>query len=201
MDLRQRKTRAAIRRAFLELRAGRDLSQITVRELAERAQVGKATFYLHYHSVHDLSRQLQREVVERIVSAVGDPADFLVEPDRVSRRLLDAFEGSQGLVDVLFSGEQAAVLGWSIEEAVRSRMRAGTGATALGDARTSALLTFAIQGGYYAYLRSVRGAGERGDGGADGTGEAADPALREEVVAAVAEASRAVVALVGGRPA
>ena len=55
MDLREKKTRASIRRAYLELRAEKGAGRITVRELADRAQVGKATFYLHYRSIYDLS--------------------------------------------------------------------------------------------------------------------------------------------------
>ena len=47
MDLRQKKTLAAIRTAFLELLGKKPLEKITVKELAEKAQISKATFYLH----------------------------------------------------------------------------------------------------------------------------------------------------------
>ena len=67
MDLRTRKTRRALRGAFLEMRATRPLEKVTVRELCERAEISKATFYLHYHSVVDLSRELQEAVVSDIV--------------------------------------------------------------------------------------------------------------------------------------
>ena len=45
MDLRQKKTLAAIRTAFLELLGKKPLEKITVKELAEKAQISKATFY------------------------------------------------------------------------------------------------------------------------------------------------------------
>ena len=55
MDLRQKKTLAAIRTAFLELLGKKPLEKITVKELAEKAQISKATFYLHYQDIYDLA--------------------------------------------------------------------------------------------------------------------------------------------------
>ena len=43
MDRREIKTRQAIRNAFLALRARKPLERITVKELAEQAQISKAT--------------------------------------------------------------------------------------------------------------------------------------------------------------
>ena len=46
-DLRVVKTIAAIKRAFDELICEQDFERITVKELCERAQINKKTFY-HY---------------------------------------------------------------------------------------------------------------------------------------------------------
>ena len=110
MDLREKKTRASIRRAYLELRAEKGAGRITVRELADRAQVGKATFYLHYRSIYDLSEALQREAIGMIVAGIEEPAALLTAPDRASWQLFSSFEKHRELIDVLFRGEQAAVL-------------------------------------------------------------------------------------------
>ena len=50
MDRRQRKTRMAIFKAFTELLADSDFSQITVGQIIERADVGRATFYAHFET-------------------------------------------------------------------------------------------------------------------------------------------------------
>ena len=123
MDLREKKTRASIRRAYLELRAEKGAGRITVRELADRAQVGKATFYLHYRSIYDLSEALQREAIGMIVAGIEEPAALLTAPDRASWQLFSSFEKHRELIDVLFRGEQAAVLSQGIEEAVRERLQ------------------------------------------------------------------------------
>ena len=51
MDLRIQKTRQNIFQAFIELREKYPLEKITVKELTERAQISKQTFYLHYRDM------------------------------------------------------------------------------------------------------------------------------------------------------
>lgn len=71
MDLRERKTKRAIKDAFLQLRVKKPLERIRVKELSELAQISKATFYLHYKDIYDLSEQLRNEVVQDIMGAVA----------------------------------------------------------------------------------------------------------------------------------
>ena len=58
MDLRIQKTRQNIFQAFIELREKYPLEKITVKELTERAQISKQTFYLHYRDMYDLSERI-----------------------------------------------------------------------------------------------------------------------------------------------
>ncbi|MDO4846012.1 MAG: helix-turn-helix domain-containing protein, partial [Oscillospiraceae bacterium] len=53
-DLRVVKTIAAIKRAFDELICEKDFERITVKELCERAQINKKTFYHYYSSLDEL---------------------------------------------------------------------------------------------------------------------------------------------------
>lgn len=59
MDLRTAKTERAIRSAFLELRAKKPLERITVKELCQRAEIHKSTFYDHYEDLYALSDALE----------------------------------------------------------------------------------------------------------------------------------------------
>ena len=62
MDRRQRKTREAIFAAFVELLSKKDFVQITVGEIIDRADVGRATFYAHFETKDYLLKELCSEL-------------------------------------------------------------------------------------------------------------------------------------------
>ncbi len=150
MDLREKKTKRSIQNAFLQLRAHKALERITVKELSELAEISKATFYLHYKDIYDLSDQLQNEVIQQILNTITRPELFLSSPAQFTKDLYTAFYAQQNLIDILFSGAQASVLPLRIEEKMREYIYQIVPNTR-EQARLSILLSYQIQGGYYAY--------------------------------------------------
>ena len=80
MDLRIKKTKRAIRSAFYELIKEKPLEKITVREIAERAEINKTTFYAHYETVYDLVDQLEQEAVAEVISQLNTAQGLLSSP-------------------------------------------------------------------------------------------------------------------------
>ena len=77
MDRRQRKTRGAIFEAFVALLSKKHFNQITVGEIIELADVGRATFYAHFPTKDFLLRDLCEELFGHIFSAeAGDAGRF-----------------------------------------------------------------------------------------------------------------------------
>ena len=66
-DLRYIKTERAIRKTFHELLQEKDISRITVKELTERAEINKTTFYAHYETLPDLINTLEMENIDNII--------------------------------------------------------------------------------------------------------------------------------------
>lgn len=66
-DLRVRKTRDAIHSAFNAMICEMDYEQITIKELTERAQINRKTFYLHYNGLDDLLTELQEEIADNFI--------------------------------------------------------------------------------------------------------------------------------------
>lgn len=67
-DLRVIKTREAIHNAFKQMICDMDYDEITIKELTQRAQINRKTFYLHYGSLDDLLEELQQEIAENFIS-------------------------------------------------------------------------------------------------------------------------------------
>lgn len=57
------RTKKAIRDAFAELMYEKELSKITVQELVDKADVGRATFYKHYYDIYDVYEQVESTVL------------------------------------------------------------------------------------------------------------------------------------------
>lgn len=72
MDRRQRKTRESIFKAFISLLSEKDFSQITVCEIIDRADVGRATFYSHFETKDFLLKELCEELFCHIFDALEE---------------------------------------------------------------------------------------------------------------------------------
>ncbi|MGM9988543.1 MAG: TetR/AcrR family transcriptional regulator [Bacillaceae bacterium] len=66
IDRRINKTRSAIRDALTELMDEIGFDAITVRDLTEKANVNRSTFYLHYRDKYDLLEKCEEEILQKL---------------------------------------------------------------------------------------------------------------------------------------
>lgn len=66
MDRRIGKTRNAIKDAFTELIDEIGFDAVTVRNLTEKANINRSTFYLHYRDKYDLLEKSEEEIIKKI---------------------------------------------------------------------------------------------------------------------------------------
>jgi AcrR family transcriptional regulator len=106
-DRRVRRTRAALRDAFLALVSEKGYEKITIQDILDRADVGRSTFYVHYRdkealliALFDAMRdQLERELADIPASDPVDvtlPAALLYEHAYRNQRTYRALCGRQG---------------------------------------------------------------------------------------------------------
>ncbi|MCC8107165.1 MAG: TetR/AcrR family transcriptional regulator [Clostridiales bacterium] len=150
MDLREKKTKRSITNAFIELRSKKPLERITVKELSELAQISKATFYLHYKDIYDLSEKLQNEVIQNILGGIAHPEYCLADNKLFTEELFCAFYAQQTLIDKLFSGSQNAILSMRLEEELLKYVKEHNPRM---DEKTEMLLTYMINGAYCVYQK------------------------------------------------
>lgn len=111
MDRRQRKTREAIFRAFIDLLRKKEFSQITVGEIIEGADVGRATFYAHFETKDYLLKELCRELFCHIFDAMEGGAHehrhiFACDaPESVFLHLIKHLQQNDNQILELLSGQ------------------------------------------------------------------------------------------------
>lgn len=153
MDLRVQRTKNNIINAFLALRAHKPLEKITVKELAERAMINKATFYLHYKDVYDLSEILEQEVLGSVVQNISNLEYLFTDTERFVTELMDAYFARWPLIQILFSGNRMDQMPAKIEAEIRKVVREKDPKLE-GNLVLDVLLPYTIYGGHYAYMHN-----------------------------------------------
>ena len=154
MDLRQKKTLRAITEAFYALRKQKKLEAITVTELCRAAEISKATFYLHYRDIFDLSEQLQNQVIESVFSKIEDPMKILTDSVGFMRSCVyAAVEEESERINVLFSDSQAGALPVHILQYLKNHIFANA-PQLWEDSKIQVLLTYHVMGSYYACMEN-----------------------------------------------
>ncbi|OOM82590.1 hypothetical protein CLPUN_00420 [Clostridium puniceum] len=74
-DRRVRKTQQAVQSALAKLLSKKDITDITIKELCDNADINKSTFYLHYRDIYDCANSFMNGVVDNTI-AVMEPYDF-----------------------------------------------------------------------------------------------------------------------------
>ena len=86
-DLRVRRTRALLQKALVELTIEKGFTEVTVRDITQRAMVNRSTFSHHYLDKYDLLRQYVVEAIALIHTQEDDPP-AVNDPDRPSAGLV-----------------------------------------------------------------------------------------------------------------
>ncbi len=66
VDRRVKYTKMVLRESFIKLLENKDISQITIKEICEDADINRATFYAHYNDQYDLLRKIENELLDNI---------------------------------------------------------------------------------------------------------------------------------------
>ena len=98
-DRRVKRTRARLRDAMVALSREKPFGEIRVRELLERADVGRATFYAHYRDKEDLLITLFLEMIDHFerIGLEKEPGAVLPGARQLLRHFAEAKEFARAL--------------------------------------------------------------------------------------------------------
>jgi AcrR family transcriptional regulator len=78
-DPRVKRTRQLIRQAFINLTEEKGFKAVTIKDIAERATVNRATFYAHYEDKNALLNDLTEEAFYKMITDHLEPTDTFTE--------------------------------------------------------------------------------------------------------------------------
>lgn len=152
MDLRVEKTRRSIINAFLNLRSRKPLEKITVKELAEIAQINKATFYLHYHDIYELSESLEQDVIQSSLLNIEHPDAVFKDNKLFMRELTISLAANEQLIKILFEGNRCNRFIELFEKGIIELIKKSYPEYNPSIERKM-IMTYLIHGGYYTYFK------------------------------------------------
>lgn len=62
-DRRVRKSKAAIKKAFIQLLEDSQIERITIRQISDKADINRGTFYLNYDDKYALLEEMEDEQI------------------------------------------------------------------------------------------------------------------------------------------
>lgn len=125
IDRRVVKTRRAIRNAFTQLLTEKDINDISITDIANRADINRKTFYKHYKGLYQLVDELQNELIASLEN-LFDGLDFkqiMKDPYTLFARLHAAVEKDFDFYSQLMHIDSAADLNSKMVLAVQRHLK------------------------------------------------------------------------------
>ncbi len=84
MDRRIKRTRRELENALVRLLKTKNIQNISVKELADEADITRATFYQHYSNPYDMLTEMQERILEQVQEIItrttgGDSYSFFLQ--------------------------------------------------------------------------------------------------------------------------
>ena len=100
-DKRVLKTKHSLKTSLIMLLSEKDIDEISVVELSERAFVNRKTFYLHYDEVKSVLKEIEDELIEKIISKLKTESVEFSELDDYVFDVLNIINNNQYAFNLL----------------------------------------------------------------------------------------------------
>ena len=127
VDRRVIRTKRAIRNAFITLLAEKDINEISVKDIADAADVDRKTVYNYYGGVYEIRNEVENELMGLFEQAV-DELDFksnIDNPLRLFEALTDVINSNLDLYGQLFKIDANSYVIRKINSVLRDKVCEG----------------------------------------------------------------------------
>lgn len=151
------KKRRKIQEAFAELLAERgSISNITVTDLAERAEITRGTFYNYYDNIREVGTELQNELEEQLFSKY-DNLDSLEAMLQYIDDVFAFFQSQEGIYSELLSSNSTSDIMIQLEDSMSNRVLSVLERSGVTDEKAKTELLFTTNGALAIVRKYYRG--------------------------------------------
>jgi len=79
MDRRINKTKQVLKETLTDLLEEKELRKISIKELTEKSNINRGTFYLHYLDIYDMIDKLENEIVTDLINIIESNNPFDID--------------------------------------------------------------------------------------------------------------------------
>ena len=151
------RNRRRIQEAFAELLAERgSLSNITVTDLAERAEITRGTFYNYYDNLYQVGSELQNELEKQLFSEY-DNLDTLEAIEKYIDDVFVFFKSQEGIYRELLSSDVSSDFLIQLENGMSKRVLSVLHKSGVNDKSAEMELLFTTNGAIAIVRKHYRG--------------------------------------------
>jgi len=118
------RSRESIRRAYAELIHEKGTTNLTVKELVERADVNRSTFYAHYQDINAVLREIEEDVVQKMFAFLdaSEHNELLNNPLPFLMRIGTELEGNRNYYRLLLETNGSSTFTQKLKDVFLERM-------------------------------------------------------------------------------
>ncbi|MEB7725186.1 TetR/AcrR family transcriptional regulator [Mammaliicoccus fleurettii] len=131
-DRRVRKSKKAIKNAFIQLLKEKNIEYITIQQISDLADVNRGTFYLNYEDKYALLEEMEDEQIEKIKSFVdfrkldinNQNAETFIEDfsEKIIKNVVRHISENLEFYQIIFNLERKSKIEEQIADIVRSNL-------------------------------------------------------------------------------
>ncbi|MBP3325895.1 MAG: TetR/AcrR family transcriptional regulator [Coprococcus sp.] len=124
-DRRIKKTKQLLKQGLIEIMFEKDIKNITIKELVEKVDINRSTFYLHYSDIYELLAEMENNLMAEIWQVFDSykNIDKLEESYAFILTLYKTFDNNRDLCRAIMSSQNNSAFIRQMEESIEREIR------------------------------------------------------------------------------
>lgn len=124
-DRRIKKTKSLLRMGLIDLMEEKDIKNITIKELVEKVDINRSTFYLHYSDIYELLAEIEQKLLDEIMEVFDSykTIEHLEESYAFLLTLYETFSKNKKICKVLINSQSNNSFISNMEETMELEIR------------------------------------------------------------------------------